>query len=606
MPVSAPVVLVNEKNIVSDRKSQCPLQPCDTCRARKVWCSLDWPSCTRCKRLKLECVYKTDMESEDFLRVLFQRINQAASRVRQLEQELEQKKESGTLRSHEEKIGDNHPANQIIQLPMGWQVVNTPSGLGIQTNLRSINDLVHFTQFHLGKQGLPNDWGVFSRGAMGQTRQHLRSDISITFIRQYGLYSASSLRAAGQLDPPSDTHPHDHALVPTTKSFDSHLIDMLVHIVRVCPFLYRVMDAQEFVDDYMQNNLDPLVKWSVLAWTARHAYHGHRVNFREELPIFAEIAYEKARELLEDRFDEPSIKTVVAALALHHYTLYSVKHFTYLDLARQHISSLSNSQSTVKLDMRQAGRFRRALWSVRLLEYLMHIYVDISRPVQEVPPDGNDTTTTPYHSPETAFSITCDIHGCQTLSTLSQMLKRKEEFELEEEFAEVMEGGLLECDRIRPNMTRMNLRTQMPTTVFYYISEYELANLTMFAHVYLGLFMKLTTGERAGQRSRWTSAERHAYDLCRSKANQIVEIIQRLAEVGILCLISDKADPINTAFRIHRRICQKSTKSAEREEALRYLRVSYAVIQLCASIKLRHSAAIKEKMEAFLVKGIVM
>ncbi|KAL1914721.1 uncharacterized protein VTP21DRAFT_7979 [Calcarisporiella thermophila] len=613
-----------------EEERRCPAKACERCRIRKARCSLDWPTCSRCKQMGLDCFYPaTNTGLAGFIRMFSQRVNQASGRVLQLEQRWREIKTGlasrGIVRQSLGGGSDDAAASvrRLLGLPQNWAVTEGPKGVSVQTDLMNLSELMDFARHQLGRIKLPPDFEIFGGGGLagggggvgggggggggaggkirgkrdGPARRRRKGiEIQVTFLRKYGLYSSPDDIAPILPLPPSpestpastackDEEPDAHLDIP----FYADSVEVVLRVMVECHFLYRVLDAKEFVASCRAGVLDPLMKWSIFAWTARHIINQHgEVPNRDRLQTFAQIAYEKAHALLSESFDEPRTATVVAALALHYYIIYDGRQSPYLGLARQHIDHLR----TVGED---SEPFRRAAWAVTLMELLRAVFVDYSPVLDELRPE-HEPRVLPGDNMETATCVECNIHGARALKVLADILQRKLDYDTEAVFAQDAERLLTERDRRRPPVMRVSVDA-VTGVVLRYVAEYEIAYAAVHIQLYANI---LSEALRKWRRSEWSAVERRAHSVCKRYAHQIVDILSRLMEVGELCLISEQADPINVAAMVHKQLCLHSADSEERAEAFQYLTRSLAFLKVCASRQLLHMNKVLSAVETFV------
>ncbi|KAL1916365.1 uncharacterized protein VTP21DRAFT_5982 [Calcarisporiella thermophila] len=595
-----------------DGVRRCPAKACEQCRARKARCSLDWPTCSRCRHLNIRCLYPSAGEADlsTYTRLFLQRVNQAGGRVLQLEQRWRDIKAELSSRTHldlatisnDDSDSENakRGIRELLGLPVGWVIIERSEGVQIKTDLLTVDDLIRFAQQQMGKIRVPDIWSQRrtnkkSGAAAGRSGQA----IHITFIRKFGLYSSSGNEEANALVK------HEAAGKAAEWWRYRSLIHTLVSRAQECDFLYRIMDARRFVADFPQ--LDPLIKWAVLAWTAWHYYYQHNTADRSSLAEFGALAFAESRRLLEERFDEPSIATVIAALALHYCVMYEGRQSPFLGLARQHVNYLrTETHSPGDLE-----RFRRAAWAVSLLELLRAVFVDASNLYLLEPLlSEHEPGLSPGDSEEITNFTPINIFGTRALKICADMQKRKPEYETEHAFVMDFERMLLDWDKKRPSAMRVDILraevNELPSTLFRYILEYEMAYTAVFIQLHFNTFMGLIAGaSRSSRRSHWTAAERHAYEVCRQSANRIVKLVALVVSQRKLCVIPEQADTVRTAFVVHEQIYSNSPDSSARMEARDYLVRSLELMQACAAEGLLHARYLVELIESILgEKGI--
>ncbi|KAL1916362.1 uncharacterized protein VTP21DRAFT_5979 [Calcarisporiella thermophila] len=552
----------NSSKQTSSDLSTLPAHSCDVCRKLKTYCSRRFPVCDRCKRLSLPCTYSIKSDVSEFLRIFFQRINQEKTRTDLLETEWkrfqDEKSYLACQLSHspadtssqasvstEDKPleGENEEKIEIL-LRNNWRVTRTASGLSLHTNLRNHADLVRFVQQLQGKSYVPNEGRVFGLGSIIYGLQPDRREFRLAFVWKHGIYSPPEEK--GALLPPSPI-----SQLSMGNRYKRIVADLVRLIADGCTFFLRVMDRDWFIAEYTNNTIDPLVWWSVMAWTARHAYfqHSFSAECRQLIVEYSEFAYMNARCLLEENFDQSSLETVLASICLHYYTLYEDRRPDYLRLARQHASLLLWSEPLTPLRP-ETLRLLRATLTITLMEHTYATFVDPTfLDNLEFEDEWWPLLAKRVACPELKTYVCEDMQIIRALNGLIRRLRRKEEFFSKEAFVEDTQAFFNEGFREGMQMLAKNEAAGCRHSVSRLRVEWKLGCYAAWIKLQLPLVLD---GLREGpQVSTWTEAQQKAHRICLRASRDLLEAVRIAVTSDEICILSELADSLGALYNMH-------------------------------------------------------
>ncbi|KAL1920014.1 uncharacterized protein VTP21DRAFT_1160 [Calcarisporiella thermophila] len=572
---------------------KCPIKACERCHGIKSRCSLEWPTCARCKKAKAECVYRETKNGADFMHLFMQRINQLGSRVQQLEKHFAEEKRDAEKRlvSYVAREKVKVLTHQGLILPLNWRIFITPEGFSIQTDLRNVSDLLYFVSRQANHTSrIPNDGRFLSTQHRGSAPQTVRC---INFSRYYGLFSVmKSKRFVKQrlLLP--------EAQGPTLQS----TMDRLMRMFFDCSFLYKEIDTVKFLNQYREGKLPLFLVWSIVAWMGKHAYYQHKIAGREYLLGIADHAYKKSKQLLEESFDDPSVYSIVAHNLLFYYSLFDGEQPSLLTMARQQVNALKSSHYLDTADEFEAERFRRAAWSVCSLEYARAIFSMKLTKLDDLLP-GDEPRPFPHEKEEVAACLSCQTHSLRGLKQLMEIIQQRASYPTESDFLnDILRRNAIH-EKNRPPTLRLELLNtpSFPPYILRYVAQYETGYRAVHIQLFSGIFLQATEKNEISHREKWSREKHHSFRVCIECANVIINILALVVQFREFCLVPEFIDCLVVAFKVHMRLFIQSP--LDRPWIWHYFERAWMVVRTFRMLELPQSEKLYKDLESAMSKA---
>ncbi|KAL1914402.1 uncharacterized protein VTP21DRAFT_8920 [Calcarisporiella thermophila] len=326
---------------------------CSRCRNRKTKCDGLVPKCTPCLYKNTECVYesptpKPGAASLETLNALAQRLDSLERRMRDIDSSPSEGESSGSSpdqrRSETSSQSEDSRSEQKRELeammlvsphkPLShrhWTLSFSNTGLRIDTNITNVSDiyrllLTGLSQLDIGSSSPPYSQQLQydhspqlpqQQGATPNIRKSLRVDTRFGNDPIHRIFwrspSGRSELQGGGADIPDEI----------TLAFINHqLLDDLVkqyldHFCNVAP----IIDREAFWTEYRSGEMDPLLLYSILARMATDIYNVDRFPDPDTQRAVGRFFFRNARTIFQERFDQPSVSSVLALanLAWHKY-----------------------------------------------------------------------------------------------------------------------------------------------------------------------------------------------------------------------------------------------------------------------------------------------
>ncbi|KAL1917726.1 uncharacterized protein VTP21DRAFT_3560 [Calcarisporiella thermophila] len=566
------------------------LSACQRCKRRKNRCTMELPSCFRCRKSGDPCVYPEEpYDMEEFVQTFMQRISQTARRMRELESKL------AATSPRISQIQSLLVLHQFA-LQHHWRLIPLANGLRIHTNLRSVADLFRFIEHQLMRFGFSGE-----RLFCNMPRRYMAAGrLSQTYLRHYGNLSTQLTRKQrlAKLD-----------LAHLVSSYKSAL-DSFIYTFDDCSIFYQSVDRAAFIDDYRSGRMDPLLKWSVWMWMAHHVYFQHP-NSDPSYLFLADIAHEKTVELMRERFDMPSLATVMAHVFLFLANMYEGKDTDHINLAIQHLEILRvkyENPSNSHIDARSLETFRRVAWAVYLVHRIKTLFL-FGPGRNDIPVDTIPLVPEPRRMPHEALEIDAYVsfitNTMQMTGMLLSEMRLRSGYPSEEEFAAKMERKLKDCFAQLPSyitQPRSNVRFAARS-----LSEYEMA----LCQVYFPLLPPLTSSPSQvpsiSPRSPPAPApiQQRALDLCSQATRRSLATIKGLLQHKCYCQMYGLFPHLKMAFLVQSRVFFLSTSPVERVKAIESLHLCLSLIRTCAScLRVPAGKSLLQQVEEFFVEHL--
>lgn len=305
--------------------------PCSKCFKDLQQCDLTLPRCSRCEGNDFECVYqKTEPKANHVSQVLTTMnkvMDQWQESIDRMAKDFAQKtRDFGQRANNSLKIKPLQPA--------AWKITSTTRGLSVESNVNSYNDFSRLVdQFkksmHIGPAPPEDDdEETASRSpSMNDERQRIAQAVELDDASSIHTSSGFSFAIWNSWSHPTHALPQDYPI-----DISDELTDNLVNLYCRSPccsaIRLPVVDTTEFLARYNSPNEadrpSKVLIYALCAMAARNAFQLHVWSHRpsHETPRYnmgkaLSMAYSlKARELLSECFDEPSMDNCQAAFLL--------------------------------------------------------------------------------------------------------------------------------------------------------------------------------------------------------------------------------------------------------------------------------------------------
>ncbi|ORY96598.1 hypothetical protein BCR43DRAFT_474412 [Syncephalastrum racemosum] len=226
------------------------------------------------------------------------------------------------------KQGAQNDAQTTMLLPglkSNWALSLTPSGLRIDTDIVSFNDL-----YDILLSGLSH---FQSRRGLQEDKESSKPSTT----DGEAAYRAATPSSTFSIPPSSPLYKSKDIVFPLYSAWESsnnmsqsssylklpsgELLDQLLKIYEECFLCLPLPDIDQFIHECKAQTCCPLVLNAMLSWSARHAAIYHGVFVGQDPNTVGEQYFETAKELLKDRFLTPSTRTVHALLLMYIYSI---------------------------------------------------------------------------------------------------------------------------------------------------------------------------------------------------------------------------------------------------------------------------------------------
>ncbi|KAL1924059.1 uncharacterized protein VTP21DRAFT_7094 [Calcarisporiella thermophila] len=529
-------------NLNESAASFCPSISCRRCRQKKVRCGMESPSCSRCVVAGEICVYPVPQNMKAFTEGFSRRLGQAVSDLRKMEVYWNEKMShySRTL------CLSNIPASSELPIPPNWQIVHTPSGLSIQTDLRTSNDLAAFLHINVTKSS-PT---LLSRSSSRNKSPHpfmiKLTGPGSTYFSRIVVPDGTELRLPlpvllnNSPAPPQSKLDGFAALMLYQRTMGN-----LAYQYLECFVYCKIVDRDAFLANIENGKMDQFLRWSVWAWTAKHLYTEHRGSSSSYLLLISNIAYAMARKLLEEKFDEPSIPVLLGLINMHSYSVelsfgeeLSKDREIYFHLARLHLEKMSQAGIEASMNEMEREQFRRIAWAIKTFTASYQLYItrkiDLPNPIspEEVP------RVLPHENADTKYFVEYAIYTQRLLHKMQDVLSRKNEFESPEELAFAGESVIREVEISLPDTFRVdNVDEITSPSGFGRVIEFETIMHMKQLQLFHNFFLQAAISQRP--MDEWTTIEIYSYKQCFQLADRVVDLAERaIAHPGFCTTIS--------------------------------------------------------------------
>ncbi|KAI8149303.1 hypothetical protein BJV82DRAFT_118670 [Fennellomyces sp. T-0311] len=324
-------------------------------RMKKVKCDFVHPVCGRCRGAKASCSYTGAPTQIDLFNLvqLNETITQLQARVAAVEsgmervhddtqfiaKEIRNKKKKRTLSQQ-----DGTPTVQQQHNKPNWTLSLTPTGLRIDTNIISLNDLYDILLSGLSQlrtmtasassapQPLSNkdekseqDEEVDGLNAVVIKHNPLYKSKDIIFPLYSAWESGNNHNSNNELN--ATTTAAAATTTTTTRTCiatrlpQPELLDELLKIYEQCFLCLPLPEIDQFKQQCKAQTISPLLINAVLSWSARHAAIYHGTLGQQDPNKVGEPYFAAAKDLLRDAFLVPRVETVHALLLMYIYSI---------------------------------------------------------------------------------------------------------------------------------------------------------------------------------------------------------------------------------------------------------------------------------------------
>ncbi|KAG0171458.1 hypothetical protein DFQ28_000686 [Apophysomyces sp. BC1034] len=273
-----------------------------------------------------------------------------------------------------------------------WSLSLTPRGLRIDTNIVSLHDLYDMLLSglsHLEIDGCEShDSSTSSQSSAGSLNDSSSSANKTTIARKKPLWKCrlKTFPLYSTWEPYTGTVPDHRARQQSPEQLSEetreHMMDIYCSCFLCLPSIGR---CGSVADEYRNGSLDPLLTNTILAWTARHAAIYHDLFPGKDPNLVGEPFFEKAKEMLKERFMTTNVDTMHSLIIMYVYAIgkpgekkneTESEAYIYLGLAVRMCLDLKMHQEPTCSDPIQRERHRRFFWVLYFLETLCSIHSD--------------------------------------------------------------------------------------------------------------------------------------------------------------------------------------------------------------------------------------
>ncbi|KAG2184598.1 hypothetical protein INT43_000507 [Umbelopsis isabellina] len=289
-----------------------------------------------------------------------------------------------TNNTHPQTHLNEHTMMRLPALNSNWKLSLTHSGLRIDTDILSMNDLYNILFSGVKRQTPPPEMALeaTSPESSSSGSNSLLENTIVTKLQPLWKSKAKTFPLYSMWEPATMSEPK---LADTTESFPPAMLDQLFDIHRECFLCLPMANFEEFKVKYLANEADPLLLNAIFAWTARHAAIYHGLFPGRDPNSVGERFFENARVILKDRFLKTSEETMQGLLTMYTYCIgktgprkseYESEAYLYLGMAIRMCLDMRMHIEDPKQNRIQAEKRRRFFWLCFFLETLCSAHSD--------------------------------------------------------------------------------------------------------------------------------------------------------------------------------------------------------------------------------------
>ncbi|KAL1923097.1 uncharacterized protein VTP21DRAFT_9473 [Calcarisporiella thermophila] len=553
---------------------------CIRCRKKKVKCDFLQPSCSRCAQAGLPCTYSTPPRRVDghAFDTLGNHVEQLKARMQKMQSDLMAIKNSlhtMSVPSNPALPDPNGLAASSLMLAQGtasdsnaqgvtWKLSLSPSGLRIDTNIASVQDL-----YKILLQGISQ----LSIRQENRTGGLLDPDFTVEKSPRRRRDNASQ----SGWNPPGEDGMGEQRVWEITPEQEQEILreqqrntaeqelpkEVLDHLVERyldCFLCFQVVDKKQFLEHYhnqSDNPIDPLLLNSIFAWTAKHlALHHHFDDTRDPNTI-GEYYFKQARQLLKKRFDVSNPDTIHALINMFLYQISSSKPaqaYLYIGLAARMAQDL-------KLHRKETGtahepvpreRLKRLWWTAFWLD--SHAVLEACRSTMIDDRDCDVDHPTPLgHEDQDTLD---KIEFCKLMIKLISVRRDVAKQLLSDQSGQSLLSAISMLENSLTNWFNAlpaNLQIQAEGPPFVPSGDGRFQDLsTLLLNIaYHGSWIYLHKLFLPKVRETPTPIALLSLNICTKSANQITDLFQTLIERIGWCQVYLVSDSVTLAAKIH-------------------------------------------------------
>ncbi|KAI7855123.1 fungal-specific transcription factor domain-containing protein [Circinella umbellata] len=308
------------------------------------------------------------------------------------------------------------PEGQQQQTSVTWRLSLSSSGLRIDTNIASVMDLHRILLSSINQLSINRDRSIgLSSTSDAIKEKHdkkIQQGVDDENYNSNGDSELSSIHLQQQPNNPANKimgNSRDNGYFWKGGKFEkrnfnqegntrrqqqlpskSKMNNLMQTCYHSCFVVYQIIDKDTFVQQYMREELDPLLMNSINAWMSKHGciFHGKGIEGGVKNaynPVSMGQGYfKKARRLLRKRFDVSSPTTIHALLHLYIYQLSNEQsHLAYLYIGlairmAQDLKFHKKDCMTFNNSLEQREANKRLWWSAYWLD--LYTSVETNRP----------------------------------------------------------------------------------------------------------------------------------------------------------------------------------------------------------------------------------
>ncbi|KAL1919333.1 uncharacterized protein VTP21DRAFT_2026 [Calcarisporiella thermophila] len=606
----------------SDNKSSRPHPSiaCLRCHQKKARCDFLKPACSRCSLVGVPCAYPplSSQPEDPPLEILGTHVEQIKERIEKMQSDLRAIGQLGRPRPTSNSVLQQSVVNDLSRplydsavipsrrLPgsdINWKLSLSPSGIRIDTNIASVNDL-----YKLLLQGL-NQLSIQRENQFFDVLQDSFPPTQSPSVASASTPSAASPRGAFGLFNQGQQRLWGHTAIPenvqTMVELPQETLNKFVETYLECFNHHQLVNKPGFLEKYRRQEVDELLINSIYAWSAKHCALFHYHDDSLDPHLIGELYFSRARQLLKKRFDASDQNTILALVNLHLYQAFEpnlIQARLYAGLAARMAQDLKlhKAETSVGLDRADQEAAHRVWWSAYLLDTM--VALETGRPAMI---DDKD----------------CDVDAVTPLAHEDGLTKEKVDFLRNQ----------IQLVRIRKSISRQLLSDRTRQTLLSVVSKFEKALNAWFDALPPDLQIPLGTEVKpiAGHEFRWAKAIAlnanyqsvwiHLHSLflpktkealtpisllslniCTNAANHITTLFSTLARGKGWCSITLFQKSLELAVKIHQQAITLSDESSIQTTARNNLVLILQLLRNSPLIGIRWCDLILYGTEAFM------
>ncbi|KAL1914390.1 uncharacterized protein VTP21DRAFT_8908 [Calcarisporiella thermophila] len=570
---------------------------CIRCRKKKVKCDFLQPTCSRCSQAGLPCTYSTPPRRVDghAFDTLGNHVEQLKARMQKMQNDLMTIKNSlnsmtvppnpalpdATGKAPDLSILRSNNGEQGTQ-GVTWKLSLSPSGLRIDTNIASVQDLYKIllqgiSQLSIRQENRTGgllDPDIPTEGLTSRRRREHTS--------QSGWHPHRSAVGGGdegtgeqrlwEITPEQEQEIlREQQRSTVEQELPSEVLDRLVEHYLSCFVSFQVVNKQGFLEQYRNRSeqpIDPLLLNSIYAWTAKHLALHHHFDDSKDPNIIGEYYFKQSRQLLKKRFDVSNPDTIQALINMFLYQITSSKPtqaYLYIGLAARMAQDLKlhRKETGTAQDAYTSERLKRLWWTAFWLD--SHAVLEASRSTMIDDRDCDVDYPAPLadDDPDTVDKIEFGKHMIKLISVRRDVAKQLLSDQSGQSLLSaisMLENALTSWFNGLPSSLQIQLDdppyVPSDTTRFHETSKLLLNIAYNGSWIYLHKLFLPKSQETS------TPIALLSLNICTKSANQITDLVQTMADKVGWCQMYIVLDSIALAAKIHQQAIVLRTEPA--------------------------------------------